>query len=50
MIEENKYGDKEFLFKAETYAIRGAIFEVYNELGSGFWKGSTRNVFAESLN
>lgn len=25
-----------FLFKDESYAIRGAIFEVYREMGSGF--------------
>jgi GxxExxY protein len=27
---------KEFLFKDESYAIRGAIFEVYREMGCGF--------------
>jgi len=26
----------ELLFAEETYAIRGAIFEVYREMGSGF--------------
>ncbi len=31
--------------EAETYAIRGAIFEVYKELGSGFLEA----VYQESL-
>lgn len=26
----------EFLFKEESYAIRGAVFEVYKEMGPGF--------------
>jgi len=26
----------ELLFEKETYAIRGAVFEVYSEMGSGF--------------
>jgi GxxExxY protein len=26
----------ELLFENETYAIRGAVFEVYKEMGSGF--------------
>lgn len=26
----------EILFKAECYAIQGAVFEVYREMGSGF--------------
>ncbi|MCF6231153.1 MAG: GxxExxY protein [Gammaproteobacteria bacterium] len=26
----------EFLYKEESYAIRGAVFEVYKEMGSGF--------------
>ena len=26
----------ELLFEQETYAIRGAVFEVYREMGSGF--------------
>ena len=28
--------DKEFIYKNETHEIRAAIFEVYNEMGSGF--------------
>ena len=28
--------DAEFIFKEESYAIRGAIFEVYKEMGPGF--------------
>jgi PD-(D/E)XK nuclease superfamily len=27
---------KELLYAEETYAIRGAVFEVYREMGSGF--------------
>ena len=27
---------KEFLYKNESYAIRGAVFEVYREMGCGF--------------
>lgn len=35
----------EFLFKDEGYAILGAVFEVYKELGCGFLEG----VYQESL-
>jgi len=28
--------DKKLIYEEETYAIRGAIFEVYKTLGSGF--------------
>lgn len=27
---------KEFLFKEESYAIRGAVFEVYREMNNSF--------------
>jgi GxxExxY protein len=33
------------LYESETYALRGAIFEVYNQLGSGFLEA----VYQESL-
>ncbi|MCA0444635.1 MAG: GxxExxY protein [Bacteroidetes bacterium] len=34
-----------FIFKEESYAIRGAIFDVYKELGHGFLEG----VYQECL-
>lgn len=37
--------NENFLYKSESYAIRGAIFEVYNELGAGFLEG----VYQECL-
>jgi GxxExxY protein len=33
------------LYESETYALRGAIFEVHNQLGSGFLEA----VYQESL-
>ena len=36
---------KEFFYKEEGYAIRGACFEVYKTLGSGFLEA----VYQESL-
>ena len=37
MMPRNKlYAENEFLFEEESYAIRGAIFEVYREIGCGF--------------
>ncbi|MCK5520066.1 MAG: GxxExxY protein [Candidatus Marinimicrobia bacterium] len=36
---------KEFIYKEEGYAIRGACFEVYKTLGSGFLEA----VYQESL-
>jgi len=35
----------EFIFKDETFAIRGAIFEVYREMGCGFLE----SVYQECL-
>ncbi len=35
----------ELLYKNETYVIRGAIFDVYNEIGSGYAK----SVYLECL-
>ncbi len=32
----NSQKSAEFLYKEESYAIRGAVFEVYKEIGSGF--------------
>ena len=35
----------QLFFENETYAIRGAIFEVYREMGAGFWSQYIRNVW-----
>ena len=37
--------EKIFLYKEESFAIRGALFEVYNQLGYGFLE----SVYQESL-
>ena len=34
--------EKELLFKAECYAIQGAIYEVYREKGSGFHESAAK--------
>lgn len=33
---DEKRDDGSILYKAESYAIQGAVFEVYREMGSGF--------------
>ena len=38
-------GDLELMYEEETYAIRGAIYEVYTTLGTGFLEG----VYQEAL-
>ena len=35
----------ELMSEEESYAIRGAIYEVYKMLGAGFWEG----VYQEAL-
>ena len=37
--------EKDLIYEDETYAIRGAIYEVYKTLGSGFLEG----VYQEAL-
>jgi len=37
--------DGQYLFKNESYAIRGAVFEVYNQVGCGFLE----SVYQECL-
>ena len=44
MIGSNP-SEKIFLYKEESFAIRGALFEVYNQLGYGFLE----SVYQESL-
>ncbi len=38
------------LFEDETYAIRGACFEVYNALGAGFLESVYQEALAIELN
>lgn len=37
------------LFEKESYAIRGAIFEVYNEMGSGFLEAVYQECLERNL-
>jgi len=37
------------LFKDETYAIRGAVFEVYCEMGSGFLEAVYQECMEKEL-
>ncbi len=37
-------------FKKESYAIRGAIFEVYKEMGCGFLESVYSRMFRERIN
>ena len=39
MDHERHEKHEKLLFKDESYAIQGAIFEVYREMGSGFLEG-----------
>ena len=34
--ETNQHRINELIYQEETFAIRGAVFEVYREMGSGF--------------
>lgn len=40
---------KEFLFKEESYAIRGAIFDVYREMGCGFLEAVYQECMEKEL-
>jgi GxxExxY protein len=37
-------------FETETFAIRGAVFEVYREMGSGFLEAVYQECFEKELN
>lgn len=41
--------DKKFLFETETYAIRGAVFEVYREMGCGFLEAVYQECLEKEL-
>ena len=39
----------DLIFKEETYSIRGAIFEVYKEMGSGFLEAVYQECLEKEL-
>lgn len=39
-------GSDTFLFKDETFRIRGAVFQVYRTMGAGFLEGVYQECFA----
>ena len=41
--------DKQLLFRDETYAIRGAVFEVYREMGCGFLEAVYQECMEKEL-
>jgi GxxExxY protein len=41
--------DKKLLFEEETYAIRGAVFEVYREMGCGFLEAVYQECLEKEL-
>lgn len=38
------------IFETESFAIRGAVFEVYREMGSGFLEAVYQECFEKELN
>jgi len=41
--------DNKFLFETESYAIRGAVFEVYREMGCGFLEAVYQECLEKEL-
>ena len=41
--------DEKLIYEGETYAIRGAIFEVYKTLGDGYLEEVYQNALEEEL-
>ncbi len=41
--------DKDFLYKDESYLIRGAVFEVYREMGCGFLEAVYQECLEKEL-
>jgi hypothetical protein len=45
----NQEPDEKILYKEESYAIQGAVFEVYREIGSGFLEAVYQECLAKEL-
>lgn len=41
--------EKDFIFKEESYLIRGAVFEVYREMGCGFLEAVYQECLEKEL-
>ena len=41
--------DTKLIYEEETYAIRGAVFEVYKTLGDGYLEDVYQNALDEEL-
>lgn len=41
--------NEKILFKEESYAIQGAVFEVYREMGCGFLEGVYQECLAKEF-
>ena len=46
MNRERREKREKLLFKDESYAIQGAVFDVYRDMGCGFLKPTRRISFA----
>ena len=49
MEPQNTQKDAEFLYRQESYAIRGACFEVYKEMGPGFLEAVYQECLAKEF-
>ncbi|HMO13616.1 MAG TPA: GxxExxY protein [Pirellulaceae bacterium] len=49
MEPQNTHKDTEFLYQRESYAIRGACFEVYKEMGPGFLEAVYQECLAKEF-
>jgi GxxExxY protein len=48
-MDHAKHGRKTILFREECYAIQGAVFEVYREMGSGFLEAVYQECMEKEL-
>ena len=46
--QSEKYGN--IIYKEESYSIQGAIFEVYREMGCGFWEAVYQECLEKEFN
>jgi GxxExxY protein len=49
MNHETHENHEKIIYRAESYAIQGAVFEVYREMGCGFLEAVYQECFAKEL-